>query len=336
MKPVGDSIPNIPTEDVNVNIFEALTLEETSEAEEIASTNLTMLTIPATLEQKYDLEANQNDVMLGSQFFFGDLNRIRIYLRNIWEDFVLDKTDLCTATMTTNVAIERIRQSVQGIRASFSDMHDAPEKQDWLRWFYGQICPGSKIYLPGDVNYLFDFSTTRQAELTLLVSEKLRSDANPPSKGLELRITNDPDETDLPKQYKRLFEKDDIYLSCYLADLYNARVPEIGHVVVMDDITRAVFVEVQFMERMNGQSGLSLRSRYSSTFRGCSAIKAPRLSRSSSALLRARHRLQANISNTSGHKLDGMKSSTRMLTRRSWSWNNLWISGSSKMSTTRP
>lgn len=150
------------------NIFEALSLEEPTGAVDSPDSSFSVSTRPnanvkATSKPIYDMELLHDEVLFSSVLFFQDLEAIRRLIRKTWSEYRGGRTELSTASLLTNTAIEIIQRSTKEHLDSIKRWSDAPEEKDFIFWFYTHICKeaitdGEK---PGDYTHM---KTYEQAE----------------------------------------------------------------------------------------------------------------------------------------------------------------------------
>jgi hypothetical protein len=243
-----------PKENVLQNVFEALTLEEPPETDESISVTSTALVVPASTQQKYDIESDHNEIIMSSLFFFRDLKYIRDYLTGLWARYVIDEMDLVTVTVVTNTAIELLHHTIQELMSAISGKHGAPGEQDWIRWVYTHICPSLNMNDLDTREYPVSSATTLQADFTclpaLIIVERFMRNFDPSQPSI--KPPSNPYEKTTPRTQKEQFEKDEIYLHRYMADLCNASLLGLDAEFPpsLDDITKAfVFERVAFKNK---------------------------------------------------------------------------------------
>lgn len=121
------------------NIFEALEVEETIEDPSTGFSVATTAVVPARIAQKsstdtYNIEATYTDMFMYSMFFFQDLGKIRALIKNLWADYIQGHSDLTTATLVTNTAIELIQRNVDELFAAMAEWRhlDVPPQDKWI------------------------------------------------------------------------------------------------------------------------------------------------------------------------------------------------------------
>lgn len=104
------------------NRFATLDVEEIAEQlDDAASSSATKLVYELESKTKADIAEEKLFAMF---CLFDDLARLRQYLRDLWIDYVFDKTDLITTAVTTNTAIQLSIRTQDEILAAYSDCGD--------------------------------------------------------------------------------------------------------------------------------------------------------------------------------------------------------------------
>ena len=99
------------------NIFDVLNIEE-SEMEEIQSPETTVVTTRTTPLWRYEVEPDDEEVYFALYCFFDDLNRLRDHLQDLWEDYKDGEEDLVSASVTTNMAFQLVKQAEEELIAT--------------------------------------------------------------------------------------------------------------------------------------------------------------------------------------------------------------------------
>lgn len=128
-----------------VNMFETLSLEEPEGALDSLNSSVSVPTGPkaktmAASKPVYDMESLYDEVLFSSVLFFQDLESIRKLIRKTWSEYRAGRTELSTASLLTNTAIELIQRSTKEHLDSIKRWPDAPEEKDFIYWFYAHIC----------------------------------------------------------------------------------------------------------------------------------------------------------------------------------------------------
>lgn len=146
------------------NIFDAL------EVEDPAPVVLSSSVRPSSKADPIDIQPSKDEWILSSIFFFDDLARIRMHIKNVWGEYKRGETDLVTASFITNAAIELIRRSTAEQLALMRKWEDAPGEDCWIFYVYKYICKGQDItrhdWPSDDIN----FSTYEQAKFVCLLT----------------------------------------------------------------------------------------------------------------------------------------------------------------------
>lgn len=149
-KDSGNHVQNI------TNVFEALEVEEIIEGPSTGFLAATIAVVPARTAQKsftdtYNIEATLGDVFMCSMFFFWDLRKIRVLIQNLWGDYIQGHSNLTTATLVTNTAIDLIQRNVDELFAVMAEWRhlEVPNQDEWIPWVYANIC----IAMSEDVQY---------------------------------------------------------------------------------------------------------------------------------------------------------------------------------------
>jgi hypothetical protein len=102
-----------PQIDTLNNIFDVLNIEESEMAEiESTSANRDITgTVAASPRRRYDVESDDEEVYFALYCFFDDLNRLREYLQILWGDYRNGEEDLVSASVTTNMAFQLVKQA---------------------------------------------------------------------------------------------------------------------------------------------------------------------------------------------------------------------------------
>src|SRR2546423_193364 len=112
------------------NIFDVLNIEE-CEMAEIESTsagrkNTTFATNTANL-RLYEVESDDEEVYFAMYCFFDDLNRLREYLQILWQDYRNGEGDLVSASVTTNMAFQLVKQAEEELMATLPKLKSYTE-----------------------------------------------------------------------------------------------------------------------------------------------------------------------------------------------------------------
>ena len=78
------------------------------------------------------MEYLHDEVLFSSVLFFQDLREIRELIRKTWSEYRAGRTELPTATLLTNMAIELIQRSPKEHLDSIKRWPDAPEEKDFI------------------------------------------------------------------------------------------------------------------------------------------------------------------------------------------------------------
>ena len=153
-----------PQEKKTANLFEALTLEEPKDVEDSPDSFFSVSTGPnakstTTSKPIYDMEFLHDEVLFSSVFFFQDLEAIREFVRKTWSGYRAGRTELSTASLLTNTAIEMIQRSTREHLDSIKRWPDAPAEKDFISWFFAHtskeaITGGEK---PGDYVHMMTY-----------------------------------------------------------------------------------------------------------------------------------------------------------------------------------
>ena len=116
------AVSNVSHEDLS-NRFGALEIEDIDddldvEASDIVAVGKSQISKNTAVHDVYEIEDFIDfDIAFAIFCFFEDLHRMEDFLRNCWKDYKAGITDLITATMTTNAAIEIVRRAEEDIIA---------------------------------------------------------------------------------------------------------------------------------------------------------------------------------------------------------------------------
>ncbi|KAG4435219.1 hypothetical protein IFR05_009295 [Cadophora sp. M221] len=101
------------------NGFEGLDVEDLPSGLEYISDVPIVKKLPVKRpERKYGIEEAAADYAMGVFFFFQDLNKVRDYLKSLWQDYRDGKVDLVSASVTTNCAFELIERNEEQLKIS--------------------------------------------------------------------------------------------------------------------------------------------------------------------------------------------------------------------------
>lgn len=134
-----------PQDEETVNIFEALTLEESKDVVDSPDSFFSVSTGPkakstTTSKPIYDMEFLQDEVLFSSVLFFQDLEAIREIIRKTWSGYRAGRTELSNASLLTNTATEIIRRSTKEHLDSIKRWSDAPKEKDFIARFFANTC----------------------------------------------------------------------------------------------------------------------------------------------------------------------------------------------------
>ncbi|EPQ25926.1 uncharacterized protein PFL1_06600 [Pseudozyma flocculosa PF-1] len=76
---------------------------------------------------QYQVEDNVDEALCAFMALYTDLHEIRRFLRQLWSDYRQRKTDLVTASLTTNTAFQLVEKAHADIMSRYSSLFDAPE-----------------------------------------------------------------------------------------------------------------------------------------------------------------------------------------------------------------
>lgn len=95
------------------NLFDALTVEEPSDAAEAepAAANLKKKGSSANEAAEYELQTTSDDIVFTIFSFFKDVNDVRQYLQGVWKDYRQGKVDAMSAAVTTDTAFTLLKHS---------------------------------------------------------------------------------------------------------------------------------------------------------------------------------------------------------------------------------
>lgn len=142
------------------NTFAALTIEEPSQAlidTPSAPSTKQAASSPATQYQadKLDIDGMAEQVF-AAHCLFGDLDRLRRFVSDIWQDYKQDKISLIAAATATNTAYDAAREMEQEFAKGFPK---SPQGEQLLHFFYTIQCvfrgqhPNNKQQPSDDINF---------------------------------------------------------------------------------------------------------------------------------------------------------------------------------------
>jgi hypothetical protein len=125
------------------NIFDVLNIEEDELNESVVTTPTTQIVgLPQDVAsdippRRYEVEADKEEVYFALYCFFDDLDRLRKFIYDLWSDYRVGKTDLITASVTTNMAINLVHRAEQEFITIFPKL-DSYDKMSGV--FYWIMC----------------------------------------------------------------------------------------------------------------------------------------------------------------------------------------------------
>ncbi|KAJ3154086.1 hypothetical protein HDU86_005011 [Geranomyces michiganensis] len=119
LRPLCSAATDKPAADVNdheelaatANRFAALDIEgeEDLEDDDNEATTTSLDVGKTNVRKVYDVEEDDSEVLFTIYCLFMDLDNIRSFLQDTWTDYKAGKIDLITASVTTNTAVEMVR-----------------------------------------------------------------------------------------------------------------------------------------------------------------------------------------------------------------------------------
>jgi hypothetical protein len=141
-KSTSTEVPELSTKaDINQlnNIFEHLELEDPTEVETSPAKSPTS-TRPATYELNEESESTSNtfpEELFAAYLLFEDMHLMRDFLKQTWLEYKTGRTDLIAASITTNTAIDLIRQSTDDFLEKYPEYK---ENQVLQQLIYSLAC----------------------------------------------------------------------------------------------------------------------------------------------------------------------------------------------------
>lgn len=86
------------------------------------------------------MESLYDEVLFSTVLFFQDLQAIRELIRKTWSEYRAGRTELSTASLLTNTAVELIQRNTEEHLDSIKRWPDAPEGKDFIYWLYAHMC----------------------------------------------------------------------------------------------------------------------------------------------------------------------------------------------------
>ena len=159
-----NEIQSLPKEKIT-NLFSSLSLDDPNEIGDGLSPipPLPVKTRDVGISKKvYDVESLHDEVLIASIFFFQDMNDIREYIRNLWSDYRKGTTELTTASLLSNTAIEMIQRSTVEHLDLIKRWPDAPPESNLILWVYLHL--GGSLDSPQNPDDLINMETYEEAE----------------------------------------------------------------------------------------------------------------------------------------------------------------------------
>jgi hypothetical protein len=76
---------------------------------------------PSRLKVRFEVEATDDEIYFAIYCFFNDLNRLRDFVRDLWCQYQTGSSDLITASVTTNAALELVGRAESDLAVSFPE-----------------------------------------------------------------------------------------------------------------------------------------------------------------------------------------------------------------------
>jgi hypothetical protein len=92
---------------------------------------------PIRFEYEIEIEMGDDEIYFALFCFFKDLQAIRNYMSNLWRDYRSGETDLVTASLTTNLSFDMVRQAERDLLEQFPMLKSYQDV--WLA-FYLAMC----------------------------------------------------------------------------------------------------------------------------------------------------------------------------------------------------
>ena len=110
-----------------VNLYDVLYIDDLDEDSTAAPTLATPVKNAASPKKRcsetrkivYEAETTMEEVYFAMFCFFNDLNRLREFLRNLWQQYDAGTLNLMTVSVTTNTAINIVRRAEQDLVTTF-------------------------------------------------------------------------------------------------------------------------------------------------------------------------------------------------------------------------